>query len=122
MGGSGSALVPVQIDPRRDGREAASRPSLRGFRPCPEDSRPQAHAGGTFFDGHLEVMRHAHGEIIHADPGKLPGGDAVAEFPQSSEVGAGGLGIVGEGRNGHETLNLELRPIGCRLEQLPKLL
>src|SRR5579864_8791615 len=77
------------------------------FCSLPENRRTDTHARRSFLDGHLEVMRHAHREHVHANARHLAPRDRVAQFAQLLKEGSCALGIVGEWRNCHETTKLQ---------------
>src|SRR5579864_4249243 len=77
------------------------------FCSLPENRRTDTHARRSFLDGHLEVMRHAHREHVHANARHLAPSDRVAQFAQLSKERSCALGIVGEWRNCHETTKLQ---------------
>ena len=59
-----------------------------------EDRGAEADAGGAFFDGDFEIVRHAHGERIEADGGKIAAGNVVADFAQAAEKGTRAFRVV----------------------------
>src|SRR5579864_798668 len=72
------------------------------FCSLPENRRTDTHSRRSFLDGHLEVMRHAHREHVHANARHLAPRDRVAQFAQLLKEGSCALGIVGEWRNCHD--------------------
>src|SRR5205807_340689 len=96
--------------------------SLTRFGPRTEDGCAYPNAGGALFNGYCKVVRHAHGKHFHADTRKLAGGNLVAQVAEGLEVGARPLGILGVGRNGHESAHFDLGEALGGLEQLLQLL
>ena len=59
-----SAVQPNSPPPRCAPAAAESRTPLHsGFLPFAEQRRAHAHVSGAFLDGHLQVVRHAHGKL-----------------------------------------------------------
>ena len=79
------------------------------LRARPEDGRADPHHGGPLLDGHLEVVAHAHGEVVHAEAGNAGGHRRVAQLPEPPEVRADILGVFQEWRDGHQAQDLEPR-------------
>src|ERR1700758_2339029 len=82
-----------------------------------EDGGADAHAGRTFFDGHFEIVRHAHRENVHAYGWKLARGGRVAQFAQTAEVGARAFGIVGKRWHRHQAVKLQGFQARCGQQQ-----
>src|SRR5215469_17627081 len=91
------------------GRLAPPKPSSQSFS-LAKDGRSDANAGRAFFDGGLEVVRHAHGEGIEIH-GREAARETIAEIAQLAKVWPRAFRVIGERRNGHKAAELEVRPV-----------
>src|SRR5262249_52696973 len=93
-----------------------SPPSARATRPArPKDRGADPHDGGALLDRYLEVSAHAHREVAQVET-EPPPACRVEELPELPVVRARLLGVLGQGRNGHEPPQPEPRQAGHRLE------
>src|SRR5262245_25987768 len=81
----------------------------------PKNRGADPNDGGAFLDRHLEVSAHAHGELpqVETEP---PPACRVEELPELPVVRARLLGLLGQGRNGHEPPQPEPRQVRHGLE------
>src|SRR3954470_15571240 len=70
--------------------------------PRTEQRRADPHVGGSLLDRHLEVVAHAHGEPAGKSRPLGAGGEVVAQRAEAAEPGAGLLGGLAQGRDGHQ--------------------
>ena len=66
-----------------------------------ENRSADANAGGAFFDGHLEIVGHAHRQAAEIGLRVAPR-QPVAQFPQADEHRSGLLGRLDHGRHRHQ--------------------
>src|SRR5215469_14208957 len=94
-------------------------PSVLGGWSVAKNGGSEPYARGTLLNRGLKIVRHAHGKHLHTDTGQLSGGDPIAQLANPAKKGPSCFWLCGEGRYGHQPLNLQMRPAGRRLEQLP---
>ena len=81
-----------------------------------------AHHGGTFLDGDLEVVTHAHRQLPKRLDGVAVFDQPISQLPEPAEVWAHRLGIVQVGRQEHQPDHLCGVAAGCRVENRPNVL
>src|SRR5580704_5224389 len=80
---------------------SSATPCLCGDRSFPENGRPHAHAGRSFFDRDFEIVRHAHRKRVHINAWQPAGSVLVAQFTQLLEIGPRLFGIFCPGWDCH---------------------
>src|SRR5579859_2496753 len=93
-------------------------PLWLGFWPLPENRSPDTHASRSFIDRDFEIMRHAHGQYIEANPRKLSRTDLVPQRAQFAEELPRSFGILSERRYRHESADFQCFQSRGRYQQL----
>ncbi len=81
-----------------------------------------AHHGGTFLDGDLEVVTHAHRQLPERLDGVAVLDQPISQFPEPAKVWAHRLGVVQVRRQDHQPDHLCGVAAGCRVENRPNVL
>src|SRR5262245_2436421 len=106
-----SAMFPPPIKAKRTcssmGRSFISA-MLRGWWTRAKDSRTNAHQRGTFFNGHLKIRRHTHGQLLPLEPFNLLLDQALTQLADLAIKRPGAFGMHRRWRNGHQPLYLEM--------------
>src|SRR5262249_42783928 len=83
-------------------------PLWLSFLPSAENCRTYTNASRTFFDCHLEVMRHTHRKFIKRYRRETTVRETLAQFSQLSKVGSGTLWVLGVRWDRHQSPELQV--------------
>src|SRR5919197_1527270 len=106
-----SAMFPPPIKAKRTcssmGRSFISA-MRRGCWTRSKDGRANAHQRGAFFDGHLKIRRHAHGQLLPLEPLNFLLDQALTQLAELAIKRPGPFGMHRRWWDGHQPLHLEM--------------
>src|SRR6266849_5836066 len=81
---------------------------VRGGWTRAKDGRTNAHQRSAFFDGHLKIRRHAHGQLLPREPLNLLLHQAIAQLADLAIKRPGPFGMDSRWRDSHQAAHLEV--------------
>src|SRR5512145_2662799 len=77
-----------------------------------KDGCANAHQRGAFFDGHLKIRRHAHGQLLPLEPLNLLLDQTLTQLTHLAIKRPGSFGMHRRWRDGHQSPHLEMFELG----------